>query len=126
MTESLKKEVSLLQCTEGKVRQLLVEKLELDSKSIKFEFVYPKGKYEEQNNRLRPIVLKLLRLKDKEEILKRGNKLRGTRIFLNEDFTENVKRKRMELRPKLKEARESGQIAFLRYDQLIGHQPRSI
>ncbi len=31
----------------------------------------------------------------------------------------------MELRPKLKEARDKGQIAFLQYDQLIAHQPCS-
>lgn len=114
------------QVTESKVKQLLVDKLDLDSKSIEVEHVHRKGKFEEQANRPRSIVMKLLRFKDKEEILKSGKKLKGTKIFINEDFTDDVRQKRMELRLKLKEARDKGQIAYLRYDQLIVNQPRSL
>lgn len=40
------------------------------------------------SNRPRSILMKLLRYKDKEEILKREKKnLTGTKIFINEDFT---------------------------------------
>lgn len=114
------------QVTEAKVKQLLVNKLDLDPKSIEVEYAYRKGKFEEQANRPRPVFMRLLCLKDKEEILRRGKKLKGTKIFINEDFTDNVRQKQMELRPKLKEARDKGQIAYLRHDQLIIHPPHPL
>ena len=68
--------------------------------------------------------MKLLRFKDKEEILRRGSKLKGSKIYVNEDFTERVRQKRSELWPQLKEALDRGMVAYLRYDQLIVHPPR--
>ena len=35
----------------------------------------------------RPIICNLLRYKDKVKILQKANKLRGTNIFINEDFS---------------------------------------
>ncbi len=61
------------------------------------EYVHRKGKFEEQANRPRSTVMKLLSFKDKEEILKRGKKLEGTKIFINRDFTDNVRQKQIEL-----------------------------
>lgn len=101
------------QDTESKVKKLLSDKLDFDRKSIEVEYVHRKGKFEEQANRPWSIVMKLLRFKDKEEILKRGKKLKGTKIFINEVFTDNVRQKRMELRPKLKEGRDKGLITYL-------------
>ena len=44
-----------------------------------------------------PIVVKLLRFKDKVAVLERAKNLRGTYIFLNEDYPEAVRQKWKEL-----------------------------
>ena len=82
------------QVTESKVKQMLADKLELNPKSIDVEYLHRKGKFEEQANRSRSVVIKLLRFKDKREIPKRkGKNLKGTKIFISEDFTDNVRQK---------------------------------
>lgn len=111
------------QDTESKAKKLLAEKLELNPSTIEVERAHRNGKYED-GGRPRSIIMKLLRFKDKEEILKRAKSLKGTKIFINEDFSEKVRLRRKELLPQLKEAREHGNIAYLRYDQLIVHPPR--
>ncbi len=49
-------------------------------------------------------------------------KLKGSNIYINEDYPESVRKRRKELIPKMKAARERGDIAFLRYDKLIVHK----
>ena len=46
-------------------------------------------------------------------------KLHGTNMFVNEDYSDRVIKKRTELTPKLKEARRKNQRAFLRFDKLV-------
>ena len=41
-------------------------------------------------DRLRPIVVKFLRFEDKMAVLEIAKNLRGTNIFLKEDFSEDV------------------------------------
>ena len=73
----------------------------------------------EADGRPRTVVFKLLRFKDKEEILKRAKNLKGTNLYINEDYSDKVRQKRKELLPKLREARTQGKIAYLRFDQLV-------
>ena len=49
-------------------------------------------------------------------------KLKGSRIFINEDYPDAVRQKRRELLPQMKAARERGDFAVLRYDKLIVHK----
>ena len=63
------------------------------------------GQFQERG-RPRKIVVKLLRIKDRELILSSAKKLKGTRIYINEDFSEAVQLRRKELWPKVKAARE--------------------
>lgn len=58
------------------------------------------------DGRPRSIVVKLLRYKDKKEILRRAKCLKETNIFINEDFSEKVRLKRKELPPGLIEERK--------------------
>jgi hypothetical protein len=53
----------------------------------------------------------------------RANKLRGTNIYLNEDYSEAVRLKRKELIPIMKAERSKGNIAYIRYNRLIVHPP---
>ena len=68
-----------------------------------------------------PIVVKFLRFKDKVAVLERTKNLRGTYIFLNEDYPEAVRQKRKELIPAMKAARARENIAYIRYDRLSVH-----
>lgn len=107
--------------TEEKVKKVVAEKLQLQ-REIEVERAHRTGK--PGGDRPRPIVVKLLRHKDRSAILQRTKSLKGSKIFINEDFTEAVRRKRKELMPDLRAARERGDIAYLRHDRLIVH-PRA-
>lgn len=120
--------------TEQKVLKLFGEKLDLDPTKIEIERAHRTGKVSNnvQSNtgngssmpgrkvdRPRSIVVKFLRFKDRERVLWNANKLKGTKIFINEDYPEAVRQKRRELIPKMLEARKNGDYAVLRYDKLI-------
>lgn len=68
--------------TEIVTRKVLSEHLKMDSKQIEVERAHRSGKYD-LSGRPRSIVVKLLRYKDKQEILKRSKLLKGTNIFIN-------------------------------------------
>lgn len=103
---------------EMKIQQMLSNNLGLDSSTIEMERVHRIGQFHE-GRKPRKIVVKLLRLKDRQRILSSTKKLKGTNIYINEDFSDLVQQRRRELLPKLKEAREKGERASLRYDKLI-------
>lgn len=109
---------------EDQVRKLLTEKLQLDYVQIELDRVHRAGK-PANSDKPRPIMVSFLRLKDKLAVLDRARRLKGTGIFINEDFPESVRQKRRELLPALKAARERGDIANLKYDKLIVHPPHN-
>ena len=88
--------------TEQKVLQLFGEKLDLDPTKIEIERAHRTGKATNnvQSNghgssalgrrldKPRPIVVKFLRFKDRERVMWNANKLRGSKIFINEDYPE--------------------------------------
>jgi hypothetical protein len=59
---------------------------------------------------------KFLRFKDKMAVLERAKYLRGTKIFINEEFSEAVRQSWKELIPAMK-------AAYIRYDKLIANLP---
>lgn len=59
-----------------------------------------------QPGKPRPIILKLIRLKDKKMILSQTKKLKGTKIYVNEDHDKEDRRKLSILRTKEKELRK--------------------
>ena len=66
-------------------------------------------------------MVKFLSFKDKVAVLESAKNLRWRYIFLNEDYLEAVRQKRIELVPAMKAARARGDIAYIRYDRLIVH-----
>lgn len=80
----------------------------------------------EGRRRPRPIIVKFSNYKDRELVWKSRRDLMKTApgVYIQEDFSEAVRQKRRELLPKLKEAREKGNIAYLVYDRLVSHPPR--
>lgn len=108
--------------SEMKVRKLLCEQLQLDHTKIEMDWAYRTGK-STSSERPRPIVVRFLRMKDKLAVLNKSKNLKGSGIYINEDFPEAIRQKRKELLPAMKAARERGDIAYLRYDKLIIHPP---
>ncbi|KAJ8346773.1 hypothetical protein SKAU_G00281740 [Synaphobranchus kaupii] len=73
--------------TEEKVKKIVAEKLQLQQE-IEVERAHRTGK--PGGDRPRSIVVKLLRHKDRSAILQRTKSLKGSKIYINEDFTDAV------------------------------------
>ena len=65
-----------------------------------------------------PIILRLSNFKDKQRILEKRGKLKGTDIFINEDFTSRVREIRNRLAPFMKRFRNEGKRVSMVYDHL--------
>ncbi|XP_065645725.1 uncharacterized protein LOC136076179 [Hydra vulgaris] len=76
------------------------------------------------DKRERTIVLKLRDYEDKKTILERATKLKGTNIFLNEDFSFTTRKIRKELFDQAKIHRQNGYFAKVVYNKLIVHEFR--
>lgn len=67
----------------------------------------------------RPILLKLTTGDKKIEILKNSKALKGTNIWIDEDYTKETQQERQQLITPLKEARRKGHRAYLRHNKLV-------
>ena len=76
--------------SEDKVRKLLTEKLQINNRTTELERTHRTGRPPSSSTRPRPIVVKFLHHKDKLEVLSKAKALKGTNIFINEDFPEAV------------------------------------
>ncbi|KAI8493303.1 hypothetical protein Bbelb_293070 [Branchiostoma belcheri] len=98
--------------TEVKVRDIITKNLKLEAKDIEIERAHRNGAFNKNNPRPRPVV-KLLRYKDKQLILNKARShLKNTHMYINEDFSDAVRKKRAELLPELRAARSRGEYAF--------------
>lgn len=70
-------------------------------------------------NKIRPIFMKMRNYETKVKIMKRTKELKGTQIFITEDFPKHVLEERKVLSNHLKKAREIGHRAFMKYNKLI-------
>ncbi|KAG8190692.1 hypothetical protein JTE90_004196 [Oedothorax gibbosus] len=71
-------------------------------------------------NRSRPIICKLLNFKNKERIKRNGYILKGTNIFINDDFSQRTNTARFYLRKFSKEMKGKGAVSTkLAYDKLV-------
>ena len=98
------------------IQKIIKDKLKI-TKNIIIERAHRTGRKEEGKKRC--IVLKLLNYKDKELILKNANKLKGTGVFINEDFSRETLEKRKDLWEKVKVARSQGKFATINYNKSI-------
>lgn len=103
---------------EARIQELINNKLGIETPCI-IERAHRVGRKQAGRSRPRTIVAKFLSYKAREAILKARKNLKGTNIYVREDFSDIVNAKRRELLPKLKEARQQGSIAYLRYDKLV-------
>lgn len=75
------------------------------------------GRYQTETKR--PILLKLMKESKRTEILSKAKGLKGTEIWIDQDYPKEVQKERKELIPQLIEARQKGYMAQLRYNKLI-------
>ncbi|XP_065680481.1 uncharacterized protein LOC136094469 [Hydra vulgaris] len=105
--------------TKNKVKKLFVENLEI-ANDIRIERAHRVGNGGFE--RVRTIMLKLHDFKDKAIIMDKANKLKGTNIYINEDFSETTRRIRKELFAQAKTHRQNGYYAKVLYNKLIVHE----
>ena len=105
--------------SEKKVLKILNDKMELPG-DIKIKRAHRVGTRRQAGNP-RSIVVKFLSYKDRERVMKERRKLKGTRVFVREDYSDRVAETRRQLYPDMLEARRNGKIAYLRYNKLIVH-----
>ncbi|XP_047141306.1 uncharacterized protein LOC124816244 [Hydra vulgaris] len=72
-----------------------------------------------KDNRTRSIVMKLKSYKDKIKILKETNRLKGSNIYVNEDYSKMTVDIRRKLFAEVKEQYLKGENLAVRYDKII-------
>jgi hypothetical protein len=108
--EQTEKKIQLILNEQLKISNIIIERAHRIERRIITDKVMSKP---------RTIIIKLLNYKDKENILKHSKMLKGTGIFINEDFSYETNKIRRELIEKMKIARNAGKYAVIEYDKLI-------
>nr|KAG5688937.1 hypothetical protein BaRGS_031336 [Batillaria attramentaria] len=98
---------------EQTVQEFLTDKLELPE-TVQFDRVHRTS-----NKPNAPIIARCVLFKDKVSILKARAKLKGSKIFVNEDFSLRVREIRRKLLVHMKEAKDAGKKTTLVYDHLF-------
>jgi hypothetical protein len=98
---------------EGMLSDMLVDKMELAG-DVQFDRVHrinskPKS----------PVIARCTFFRDKDKILKAKSKLKGTQIFVGEDFSLRVREMRRNLIPHLKKVRSEEKRATMIFDHLL-------
>ena len=79
-----------------------------------------KGNYKDKDKKCpRTIALRLMNFKDKSIILKNVNKLKGSDVYINEDFSRETTELRKKLWDEVKQLRSEGKFAYLNYRSII-------
>ena len=105
--------------TKEKIKQIFNVKLGIE-KDIKIERAHRVGLAKLE--RERTIVLKLRDFEDKKVILENAIKLKGSNIFINEDYSFTTRKIRKELFEQAKLHRQNGHYAKVVYNKLIVHE----
>jgi FtsZ-binding cell division protein ZapB len=98
---------------EGRVRDLITDQLDL-VEDIEFDRVHRVS-----GKRNAPVIAKCTFYKDKVKLLKAKQKLKGTDIFIGEDFSRGVRECRKKLTRFAKEMRDNGQTVKMVFDHLV-------
>ena len=105
---------------EAEVEKLFREKLDIEHKIIIKRAYRAKKTKNSKKDHPSTIICRLLNFKDKENILKNCRKLKGTNIFVNEDFSQETLEHRRELWKEVKRLREEeDKIAYLNYRSIV-------
>lgn len=101
--------------TAVQVKKIIENKLQLPG--IELERANRVGPRRESGPR--PVVVRFLRFPDRQAVMRNVTKLRGSRIYINEDLcpaSQAIKREKL---PLLKQARNDGKIAYFSHTKLV-------
>jgi hypothetical protein len=102
--------------TETLVKKMIEEQMGVQLHENDIERAHRLGR---RRDKSRPIIVKFSNFKVKSEILFRRTTLKGTKIRLDEDFTERVRSIRNKLTDFMFRARKDGRRAYIRFDRLV-------
>ena len=102
---------------ENKIHDLLEEELEMDTSNITIGRVHRVE--EKSNDKKRAIVVQFSFYKDKINILKNCKKLKGTKISISKDFSQETMQIRNEKSKEVLANRKQGKISYLQYRSVI-------
>ena len=95
------------------VNEMITDKLEM-AETFQFDRVHRLNAKPDS-----PIVARCTFFRDKQKILKEKRKLKGSTVFVSEDFSALVRETRKKLAPHLKAAKSNGKKATMVYDHLV-------
>ena len=101
--------------TSARVSELFLNKLQLPIMNL--ERAHRVGPV--SMSRPRTVVVRFERFGDREAVLRNARKLKGTRVFINEDLCAASQAKKQSQFPLMKKARSQGKIAYFKYTRLI-------
>ena len=103
--------------SEKKVKELIKEKFKINE-DVQIERAHRTRatRHQQEKNKPRTIVIKLLNYKDKVEILKNANKLKDTGIFINEDFCKETTDIR---KVEVLKLRDNNKYEIIQYDRIV-------
>lgn len=101
--------------TAEQVMKLFDKKMHLQNLSL--ERAHRVGQRMDQ--RPRPVVARFLRYSDRDLVMRNATKLRGTKIYINDDLCPASQDKRRQQLPLLQRARSEGKIAYFRHTKLV-------
>ena len=89
----------------------------LDIENVEIERGHGAGR--KSSNKPTTIVCKLLRFKDKQNILRKAKILKRTNIFINEDYCQDTVQYRNELWEEVEVLQSQRKIAYLNYRSIV-------
>ncbi|XP_065683441.1 uncharacterized protein LOC136096187 [Hydra vulgaris] len=101
---------------EKAVKVMIKKQLKITSEVV-IERAHRIGQH--KHNKPRTIVLKLLNFQDKNKILNAVKHLKGTGLYVNEDFAPETTELRRKLWEEVKKLRSEGKYAIIKYDKIF-------
>ena len=85
-----------------------------EADTIEFQRIHRIGRLNPSQDKPRPIIVRFLRYSDRELVMSRAKKLKGKGFGISADLPRDIVKRRKELTPKFKKAKEDGQSAFFK------------
>lgn len=102
---------------QDKVEEMFREKLKIEVNSV--SSAQRIGRFNSKSKFPRPVIVKFGKEAERRKILEEKGKLRGTTIFVEEDYPVEIRQIRKKLITEATNRRKEGQKAFVKYNKLI-------
>ena len=113
--------------TEKKLKEIIKTDLQIETE-IEIERAHrvkKRNHNDEERTGPKTVIAKILRYKDKEEILQKAKVIRSTRYYFKEDFSNETIEIRKRLWTEVERLREEGKYAVINYDRIYSRNFRT-